>query len=65
MLHKDSYYNKENKSDITDVIVAKNNDEALDTIKLVWMPEYCMFGNTIIIEENLLLYKDVNFTRNK
>lgn len=50
-LYRDSYYNKKNKSNITDVIVSKNNDGAIDTIKLAWMPEYCMFGNTIIIEE--------------
>ena len=50
-LYRDSYYNKENKSDITDVIVAKNNDGAIDTIKVAWMPEYCMFGNTIVVEE--------------
>lgn len=50
-LYRDSYYNKENKSDITDVIIAKNFDGMLDTIKVAWMPEYCMFGNTIVIEE--------------
>ena len=50
-LYRDSYYNKEIKSDITDVIVAKNSDGMLDTIKVAWMPEYCMFGNTIVIEE--------------
>ena len=50
-LYRDSYYNKENKSDITDVIIAKNFDGMLDTIKVAWIPEYCMFGNTIVIEE--------------
>ena len=50
-LYRDSYYNKENKSDITDVIIAKNYNGKLDTIKVAWMPEYCMFGNTIVIEE--------------
>lgn len=48
-LYKDSYYNKENKNDITDVIIAKNFDGMLDTIKVAWIPEYCMFGNTIVI----------------
>lgn len=51
-LYRDSYYNKENKSDITDVIVAKNDGGAMDTIKVAWMPEYCMFGNTIVVEED-------------
>lgn len=50
-LYRDSYYNKENKSNITDIIIAKNNDGNINTIKLAWMPEYCMFGNTLIFEE--------------
>ena len=50
-LYRDSHYNKENKSDITEVIVAKSNDGNMDTIKVAWMPEYCMFGNTIVFEE--------------
>ena len=50
-LYRDSYYNKKNKSDITEVIVAKSNDGNMDTIKVAWMPEYCMFGNTIVFEE--------------
>ena len=40
---------EENKNDITDLIIAKNFDGKLDTIKVAWMPEYCMFGNTIVI----------------
>ena len=39
------------KGDITDVIIAKNFDGMLETIKVTWMSEYCMFGNTIVIEE--------------
>ena len=50
-LYRDSYYTKKNKSDITEVIVAKSNDGNMDTIKVAWMPEYCMFGNTIVFEE--------------
>ena len=50
-LYRDSYYNKKNKSNITEVIVAKSNDRNMDTIKVAWMPEYCMFGNTIVFEE--------------
>ena len=50
-IYRDSYYNKENKSDITDIIVAKNNDGSIDTVKVAWMPEYCTFGNTILIKE--------------
>ena len=50
-LYRDSYYNKDNKSDITDVIIAKNNEGAIDTIKVAWISEYCMFGNTKVINE--------------
>lgn len=50
-IYRDSYYNKENKSDITDIIVAKNNDGYIDTVRVAWMPEYCMFGNAIVIKE--------------
>lgn len=44
-LYRDSYYNKENKSNITEIIVAKNEKGKIGTAKLGWMPEYCMFGN--------------------
>lgn len=53
-LYRDSYYNKENKSNITDIIIAKNGskNENTSTMKLGWMPEYFMFGNTIDFERN-------------
>ena len=53
-LYRDSYYNKENKSNKTDIIIAKNGNknENTSTIKLGWMPEYFMFGNTIDFERN-------------
>lgn len=35
----------ENKSNITEIIVAKNENGRTGTAKLGWMPEYCMFGN--------------------
>jgi len=44
-LYRDSYYDKNNKSDITELIVGKNNDGSIDTIKIVWSPEYCVFRN--------------------
>lgn len=54
LLYRDSYYNKENKSNITDIIIAKNGskNENTSTMKLGWMPEYFMFGNTIDFERN-------------
>ena len=53
-LYRDSYYNKENKSNITDIIITQNGNknENISTIKLGWMPEYFMFGNTINLEKN-------------
>lgn len=50
-LYRDSYYNKNNKSDITEVIIAKNNDGDIKTIKVAWMPEYCMFGNVLVFDD--------------
>ena len=47
-LYRDSYYNKENKSNITEIIIAKNNTDEVCITKLAWIPEYCMFGNTIV-----------------
>ena len=49
-LYRDSYYNKENKSNITEIIVSKNENGKTGTAKLGWMPEYCMFGNTVDFE---------------
>lgn len=51
-LYRDSYYEKNSKSNITEVIVAKNNEGKIDTIKVAWMPEYCKFGNTIVYKED-------------
>lgn len=53
-LYRDSYYNKENKSNITDIIITQNGNKNENTsiIKLGWMPEYFMFGNTINLEKN-------------
>lgn len=47
-LYRDSYYNKENKSNITEIIIAKNKTDEVCVTKLAWIPEYCMFGNTIV-----------------
>ena len=50
-LYRDSYYNKDNKSDITELIIAKSNHGDTNTIKIAWLPEYCMFGNAVVFEE--------------
>ena len=43
-LYRDSYYNKENKSNMTEIIVEKNKNGKIGTTKLEWMQEYGMFG---------------------
>ena len=48
LLYRDSYYNKDNKSNITEIIIGKNSHGEVGITKLAWMPEYCMFGNTIV-----------------
>ena len=45
-LYRDFYYNEKNKSNITDIIVSRNNDGSVGTIKLEWIPEYRIFSNT-------------------
>lgn len=50
-LYRNSNYYKKYKSTFTDVIVAKNNDGGINTIKLAWLPEYYMFGNTTVFKE--------------
>lgn len=48
-LYRDSYYNKKNKSNITEIIVAKNVHGDIGNIKISWLPEYCKFGNTVVL----------------
>ena len=50
-LYRDSYYNKANKNEITEIIVAKSNDGQTGTIKLDFAPEYYMFRNIVVFEE--------------
>ncbi len=49
-LYRDSYYNKENKSNITEIIVAKNNGGKISNVKIAWLPEYCKFGNVVVLD---------------
>lgn len=50
-LYRDLDYTENRKNNIAELIVAKNNDGNINTIKLGWLPEYCEFGNTIVFEE--------------
>ena len=51
-LYKDLDYTENRKSNITELIIAKNNDGNINTIKLGWLSEYCKFGNTIVFKED-------------
>lgn len=44
-LYRDDYYNKENSQEknIAEVIIAKQRNGPVGTIKLAWLPEYTMF----------------------
>lgn len=42
-IYRDSYYNVENKSNITEIIVAKNENGKTGTIELEWLSEQLMF----------------------
>ena len=39
-LYRDSYYNKENKSNMTEIIIGKNKNGKIGTTKLEWMQEH-------------------------
>lgn len=45
-------YNKGKKSNITEIIVAKNENGKIGTAELGYMPEYCMFGNIAIFKDD-------------
>ncbi len=47
-LYRDLDYTENRKSNITELIIARNNDGNINTIKLGWLPEYCKFGNAIV-----------------
>ena len=46
-IYRDSYYNKENKNDIAEIIVAKNRKGNTGIVKLKWIPEYLKFSEDI------------------
>ena len=50
-IYRDSYYNEENKSNTTEIIVAKNNGGEISNVKIAWLPEYYKFGNVLVLED--------------
>lgn len=45
-IYRDSYYNKNNKSNLTEIIVANNKNGKTGTVELEWIPKYLKFVNT-------------------
>lgn len=46
-IYRDSYYNKCNKSNITELIIAKDGTECRKTANVQWIPEYLKFSNEL------------------
>ena len=46
-IYRDSYYNKCNKSNITELIIAKDGAECRKTANIQWIPEYLKFSNEL------------------
>lgn len=47
-IYREDYYNKElepEKRDISEIIIAKQRNGPIGTVKLAWMPKYTKFGN--------------------
>lgn len=45
-LYRDDYYNKDTKDKgISEVIIAKQRNGPIGTVKLAWLPEYTKFAN--------------------
>ena len=48
-LYRDDYYNKDTKDKgISEVIIAKQRNGPIGTVKLAWLPEYTKFANIVI-----------------
>ena len=45
-IYRDDYYHKDaEEKNVAEVIIAKQRNGPIGTIKLVWLPEYTMFRN--------------------
>jgi len=46
-IYRDEYYNKEESKakGVTELIVAKQRNGPVDTVRLAWLPQYTKFGN--------------------
>ena len=47
-LYRDDYYNKDtDMPNIAEVIIAKQRNGPVGTVRLAWMPQYTRFGNEL------------------
>ena len=47
-LYRDDYYNKDSEmKDMAEVIIAKQRNGTIETVNLVWMPQYTKFANAV------------------
>lgn len=47
-IYRDDYYNKDSEEkNIAEVIIAKQRNGPVGTVRLAWMPEYTKFGNAL------------------
>lgn len=45
-IYRDDYYHKDTEEkNVAEVIIAKQRNGPIGTVKLVWLPEYTMFRN--------------------
>lgn len=49
-IYREPYDNK-NRSNVAEIIIAKNRDGGTGIVKLAWIPEYRKFGNAIFMED--------------
>ena len=45
-IYRDDYYNKDtDEKGIAEIIIAKQRNGPIGTVRLVWLPDYTMFAN--------------------
>jgi replicative DNA helicase len=45
-LYRDDYYNKDSdEKNVSEIIIAKQRNGPVGTVKLAWLPEYTKFAN--------------------
>ncbi len=44
-IYRDDYYNPTEDKNIAEIIIAKQRNGPIGTVRLAWMPQYTRFGN--------------------